>query len=162
MSPKICTCVEQMLLNKAGLLLNIDVAIPFSKNKNIAKSSVSIQGWRGEVATLFPKRNSMTYQGQNYISSGSVVTGDLMTKSPNPINLLKYTIYKTVHVVIFKHVSRSVGTMRWGWYRQAITRQHWFWLTAHIIPLEPLGLANVPHKCTHWILSQILQNEQRF
>ena len=42
-SPKICTNVEQIFLNKAGLLLNIDVAVPFLKSKNIAKNCVSIQ-----------------------------------------------------------------------------------------------------------------------
>ena len=42
-SPKICTHVEQILLYKAGLLLNIDVAVPFLKSKNIAKNCVSIQ-----------------------------------------------------------------------------------------------------------------------
>ena len=42
-SPKICTHVEQMNLYKAGLLLNIDVAVPFLKSKNIAKNCVSIQ-----------------------------------------------------------------------------------------------------------------------
>ena len=42
-SPKICTHVEQIYLYKAGLLLNIDVAVPFLKSKNIAKNFVSIQ-----------------------------------------------------------------------------------------------------------------------
>ena len=42
-SPKICTHVEQLFLYKAGLLSNIDVAVPFSKSKNIAKNCVSIQ-----------------------------------------------------------------------------------------------------------------------
>ena len=37
-SPKICTHVEQICLYKAGLLLNIDVAVPFLKSKNIAKN----------------------------------------------------------------------------------------------------------------------------
>ena len=37
-SPKICTHVEQIFLYKAGLLLNIDVAVPFFKSKNIAKN----------------------------------------------------------------------------------------------------------------------------
>ena len=41
-SPKICTHVEQIFLYKAGLLLNIDVAVPFLKSKNIAKNCVSI------------------------------------------------------------------------------------------------------------------------
>ena len=36
-SPKICTHVEQIFLYKAGLLLNIDVAVPFLESKNIAK-----------------------------------------------------------------------------------------------------------------------------
>ena len=36
-SPKICTFVEQIFLYKAGLLLNIEVAVPFLKSKNIAK-----------------------------------------------------------------------------------------------------------------------------
>ena len=30
-SPKICTHIEQIFLYKAGLLLNIDVAVPFFK-----------------------------------------------------------------------------------------------------------------------------------
>ena len=30
-SPKMCTHVEQIFLNKAGLLLSIDVAVPFLK-----------------------------------------------------------------------------------------------------------------------------------
>ena len=42
-SPQICTHVEQIFLYKAGLLLNIDVAVPFYKSKNIAKNCVSIQ-----------------------------------------------------------------------------------------------------------------------
>ena len=42
-SPKIGTHVEQIFLYKAGLLSNIDVAVPFSKSKNIAKNCVSIQ-----------------------------------------------------------------------------------------------------------------------
>ena len=42
-SPKIRTHVEQICLYKAGLLLNIDVAVPFLKSKNIAKNFVSIQ-----------------------------------------------------------------------------------------------------------------------
>ena len=42
-SPKICTHVEKLFLYKAGLLLNIDVAVPFLKSKNIAKTCVSIQ-----------------------------------------------------------------------------------------------------------------------
>ena len=42
-SPKICTHVEQIFLYKAGLLLNIDVAVPFLESKNIAKNCVSIQ-----------------------------------------------------------------------------------------------------------------------
>ena len=42
-SPQICTHVEQIFLYKAGLLLNIDVAVPFLKSKNIAKNCVSIQ-----------------------------------------------------------------------------------------------------------------------
>ena len=37
-SSKICTHVEQTFLYKAGLLLNIDVAVPFLKSKNIAKN----------------------------------------------------------------------------------------------------------------------------
>ena len=37
-SPKICTHVEQIFLYKAGLLLNIDVAVPYLKRKNIAKT----------------------------------------------------------------------------------------------------------------------------
>ena len=36
-SPKICTYVEQIFLYKAGLLSTIDVAVPFSKSKNLAK-----------------------------------------------------------------------------------------------------------------------------
>ena len=39
-SPKICTHVEQIFLYKAGLLLNIDVAVPFLESKNIAKNCV--------------------------------------------------------------------------------------------------------------------------
>ena len=38
-----------------------------------------------------------------------------------------------------------------GWYCWPIRSPNRFWLTAHHIPLEPLGasgLANVPHKCT--------------
>ena len=42
-SPKICTHIEQIFLYKAGLLLNINVAVPFLKSKNIAKNCVSIQ-----------------------------------------------------------------------------------------------------------------------
>ena len=42
-SPKICTHVIQTFLYKAGLLLNIDVAVPFLKSKTIAKNCVSIQ-----------------------------------------------------------------------------------------------------------------------
>ena len=42
-SPKICTHVEQIFLYKAGLLLNINVAVPLLKSKNIAKNCVSIQ-----------------------------------------------------------------------------------------------------------------------
>ena len=42
-SPQICTYVEQIFLYKAGLLLIIDVAVPFFKSKNIAKNCVSIQ-----------------------------------------------------------------------------------------------------------------------
>ena len=42
-SPQICTHVEQIYLYKAGLLLNIDIAVPFYKSKNIAKNCVSIQ-----------------------------------------------------------------------------------------------------------------------
>ena len=42
-SPKICTHVEQILMYKVGLLLNIDVVVPFLKSKNIAKNCVSIQ-----------------------------------------------------------------------------------------------------------------------
>ena len=42
-SPKICLHVEQIFLYKAGLLLNIDVAVPFLKSKNIAKNCVSSQ-----------------------------------------------------------------------------------------------------------------------
>ena len=42
-SPKICTHIEQIFLYKAGLLLNVDVTVPFLKSKNIAKNSVSIQ-----------------------------------------------------------------------------------------------------------------------
>ena len=42
-SLKICTHVEQIFLYKAGLLLNINIAVPFSKSKNIAKNCVSIQ-----------------------------------------------------------------------------------------------------------------------
>ena len=49
-SPKICTRVEQMLLYQAGLSLDIDVAVPFLKSKNIAKNCASIQGWRWVVA----------------------------------------------------------------------------------------------------------------
>ena len=36
-SPKICTHVEQIFVYKAGLLLNIGVAVPFLESKNIAK-----------------------------------------------------------------------------------------------------------------------------
>ena len=42
-SPKMCTHVEQIFLYKAGLLLNIDVAVPFLKRKNISQNCVSIQ-----------------------------------------------------------------------------------------------------------------------
>ena len=42
-SPKSCTHVEQIVLYKAELLLNIDVSVPFFKSKNIAKKCVSIQ-----------------------------------------------------------------------------------------------------------------------
>ena len=42
-SLKIWTHVEQIFLYKAALLLNIDVAVPFLKSKNIAKNCVSIQ-----------------------------------------------------------------------------------------------------------------------
>ena len=41
-SSKICTHAEQIFPYKAGLLLNIDVAVPFLKSKNIAKNCVSI------------------------------------------------------------------------------------------------------------------------
>ena len=41
-SHKICTRVEQIFMYKTGLLLNIDVAIPFFKSKNIAKNWVSV------------------------------------------------------------------------------------------------------------------------
>ena len=34
-SPKLCTHVEQKVLYKAGLLLNIDVAVPLFKNVKI-------------------------------------------------------------------------------------------------------------------------------
>ena len=44
-----CTRVEQIFLYKAWLLLNIDVAVPFLKSKNIAKNCASIQGWRWVV-----------------------------------------------------------------------------------------------------------------
>ena len=37
-SPKICTHVEQIFLYKVRLLLNINVAVPFLKSKNIAKN----------------------------------------------------------------------------------------------------------------------------
>ena len=37
-SPKICTHVEQIYLYKAGLLLNIDVAVPFFKEKILPKT----------------------------------------------------------------------------------------------------------------------------
>ena len=43
------THVEQIFLYKAWLLLNIDVAVPFLKSKNIAKNCASIQGWRWVV-----------------------------------------------------------------------------------------------------------------
>ena len=36
-SHKLCTHVEQIFLYKAGLLLNMDVAVPFLESKNIAK-----------------------------------------------------------------------------------------------------------------------------
>ena len=42
-SPKICIHVEQILMYKVGLLLNIDVVFPFLKSKNIDKNCVSIQ-----------------------------------------------------------------------------------------------------------------------
>ena len=42
-SPKMCTHVEEIFLYKAGLLLNIDVAVPFFKSKTTAKNCVSIQ-----------------------------------------------------------------------------------------------------------------------
>ena len=42
-SPKMCTLVEQIFLYKAGLLLNIDVAVPFLKHKILPKNCVSIQ-----------------------------------------------------------------------------------------------------------------------
>ena len=42
-SPKICTHVGQILLYKARLVLNIDVAVHFLKSENIAKNCVSIQ-----------------------------------------------------------------------------------------------------------------------
>ena len=42
-SPKSCTHVEQLVLYKAGLLLNIDISVPFFKSKNIAEKCVSIQ-----------------------------------------------------------------------------------------------------------------------
>ena len=44
-----CTRVEQIFRYKAWLLLNIDVAVPFLKSKNIAKNCASIQGWRWVV-----------------------------------------------------------------------------------------------------------------
>ena len=44
-----CTRVEQIFLYKAWLLLNIDVAVPFLKSKNIVKNCASIQGWRWVV-----------------------------------------------------------------------------------------------------------------
>ena len=44
-----CTRVEQIFLYKAWLLLNIDVAVPSLKNKNIVKNCASIQGWRWVV-----------------------------------------------------------------------------------------------------------------
>ena len=43
-SPKFCTYVEQIFLYKAGLLLNINVVVPFIKSKDTAKNRVSIQG----------------------------------------------------------------------------------------------------------------------
>ena len=42
-SPKGCTHVEQIVLYKAGLSLNIDISVLFFKSKNIAKKCVSIQ-----------------------------------------------------------------------------------------------------------------------
>ena len=42
-SPKICTRVEQIFMYKTGLLLNIDVVVPFFKSKKIAKNCVSVQ-----------------------------------------------------------------------------------------------------------------------
>ena len=44
-----CTRVEQIFLYKAWLLLNIDVAVPFLKSKNIVKNCACIQGWRWVV-----------------------------------------------------------------------------------------------------------------
>ena len=41
-SPRICTHAE-IFLHKAGLLLNIDVAVPFLKVKILQKKGVSIQ-----------------------------------------------------------------------------------------------------------------------
>ena len=43
-SPQIYRRVEQIFLYKAGLLLNIDVAVPLFKSKNIAQKCVTIQG----------------------------------------------------------------------------------------------------------------------
>ena len=39
-SPKICTHVEQIFLYRAGLLLNIDIAVPFLKVKILQKKPV--------------------------------------------------------------------------------------------------------------------------
>ena len=42
-SPKICTHVEQIFFYKAGLLLNINVAVPVFESKILPKNCVSIQ-----------------------------------------------------------------------------------------------------------------------
>ena len=87
-SSNMCTHVEQIFLFKAGLLLNIDVVVPFFKSKNIAKNCVSIQ-----CAPHCP--------------GGSV----------SPANQMPAFI----------------------------------WLTAHIIPLEPLRASGLANECPSYM-----------
>ena len=70
-SPKICTHVEQIILHKAGLLLNINVAVPFVKSKNIAKNCVSKSPLPGSVRMADQSDARIYFDWQPTISHSS-------------------------------------------------------------------------------------------
>ena len=138
-SPKICTHVEQLFLYKAGLLLNINVVVPFLESKNIAKNCVSIQctpHCQGVSVSQCTWKTSMIHE--------------------TFVRWALYIVFKFVKSLI-RHLGLATGNVRCVWWFSWTLVSPTNRMPAFILIDSPQcptratwrhWLANVPHKCT--------------